>query len=149
MQFWDECGLIPAALLTQRTHLPLPSTTQIGSLVLHETAPIGASLSSDLSSCEREGGAGGGPCSFYLHAQNSPFGAVVLCCPVLSAVLSVLSVRSLGPLPSQQHQTKRGLVAVKSSIEFKINQFFVSYFPKTFAFVSYKTPGFARARFGS
>ena len=40
--------------------------------------------------------------------------------------------------------------SVRWVIEFKINQLLVSLFPKkTFAFLSYKNPGFARARFGS
>ena len=48
---------------------------------------------------------------------------------MLSAVLWVPSARSLGPLPSQQHQTKRGLVAVRS-LNSKLTSFLFLIFQK-------------------
>ena len=60
---------------------------------------------------------------------KQPVWCCFLCCPVLSAVLWLLSARSLGPLPSQQHQTKRGLVAVRS-LNSKLTSFLFLLFQK-------------------
>ena len=52
-----------------------------------------------------------------------------MCCTVLSAVLWLLRARSLGPLPSQQHQTKRSYVAVRS-LNSKLTSFLFLLFQK-------------------
>ena len=73
-----------------------------------------------------KGGGGRAPCICMHKAARL---VLFLCCPVLSAVLWVLSARSLGPLPFQQHQTERGLMAVGSLNSKLTVQLFVSSFP--------------------
>ena len=71
----------------------------------------------------------GGSLFLPFACTKQPVWCCFLCCPVLSAVLWLLSARSLGPLPSQQHQTKRGLVAVRS-LNSKLTSFLFLLFQK-------------------